>query len=61
MADFLPLSTEDNEVMFIYTIGSIKISTSTMSELSRAAQGVQMKKVVGLEKIIKLEKWYGRY
>lgn len=56
MADFLPLSTEDNEAMFISTIGSIKISTSTMSELSRAAQGVQMKKVVGLEKIIKLEK-----
>lgn len=56
MANFLPLSSEDKELTLISTIGTIRIPVDTIEESSRAAQGVQAKKLVAKEYIIKVVK-----
>lgn len=56
MANFLPLTLEDKEITLITTIGTIRISLDTFEESSRAAQGVQAKKLVAKEYIIKMVK-----
>ena len=56
MANFLPLNSEDKELTLISTIGTIRIPIDTIEESSRAAQGVQAKKLVAKEYIIKVVK-----
>lgn len=56
MANFLPLTLKDKEITLITTIGTIRISLDTFEESSRAAQGVQAKKLVAKEYIIKMVK-----
>ena len=56
MANFLPLTLEDKEITLITTIGTIRISLDTFEESSRAAQGVQAKKLVAKEYVIKVVK-----
>lgn len=56
MANFLPLTLEDKEITLITTIGTIRISLDTFEESSRAAQGVQAKKLVAKEYVIKMVK-----
>lgn len=56
MANFLPLNSEDKELTLISTIGTIRIPIDTIEESSRVAQGVQAKKLVAKEYIIKVVK-----
>ena len=56
MANFLPLNSEDKELTLISTIGTIRIPIDTIEESSRAAQGIQTKKLVAKEYIIKVVK-----
>ena len=56
MANFLPLNSEDKELTLISTIGTIRIPVDTIEESSRAAQGVQAKKLVSKEYIVKVVK-----
>lgn len=56
MANFLPLTSEDKEITLITTIGTIRISLDTFEESGRAAQGVQAKKLVAKEYVIKVVK-----
>jgi DNA gyrase/topoisomerase IV subunit A len=56
MANFLPLNSEDKELTLISTIGTIRIPIDAIEESSRAAQGVQAKKLVAKEYIIKVVK-----
>jgi DNA gyrase subunit A len=54
MANFLPLTEEDKELTLISTIGTIRIPVNSIEESSRAAQGVQAKKLVAKEYIVKV-------
>lgn len=56
MANFLPLTEEDKELTLISTIGTIRIPINTIEESSRGAQGIQSKKLVAKEYIIKVVK-----
>jgi DNA gyrase/topoisomerase IV subunit A len=56
MANFLPLTAEDKELTLISTIGTIRIPIDTVEESSRGAQGIQSKKLVAKEYIIKVVK-----
>lgn len=56
MANFLPLTEEDKELTLISTIGTIRIPIDTIEESSRGAQGIQSKKLVVKEYIIKVVK-----
>lgn len=56
MANFLPLNSEDKELTLISTIGTIRIPVDAIEESSRAAQGVQAKKLVSKEYIVKVVK-----
>lgn len=56
MANFLPLNSEDKELTLISTTGTIRIPIDTIEESSRAAQGIQTKKLVAKEYIIKVVK-----